>query len=324
MSSNNQKNVLTVEEWDVAAVKYFPPKPSNGGGKNIKFISSQLGKALHLNLPKMVQYGIADYVNKDTGVHDGKFKMSCKVNSPELVEKLNAFKEQLIDDAVKNSQAWFGGNKPISREIAEYNLKFALDYPKVGPNDKTPDTSKDPYFKLNISYYRDSGWDIQVFDQNRVRLFPSDEHDSPVDLVSKGSLVNLFIQCNTIWIVDGKWGPTFKVVQCMVYPQESVNYRDTCMIPGSEDFQNFPISYNSTANKVHEPVTPSPVPTPAPITVFQAIQTPAPVASTPAPAPVVVEPIPEPEPEPVAEEVATEEEAAPVVKKTVRKVVVKK
>ena len=324
MSSNNQKNVLTVEEWDVAAVKYFPPKPSNGGGKNIKFISSQLGKALHLNLPKMVQYGIADYVNKDTGVHDGKFKMSCKVNSPELVEKLNAFKEQLIDDAVKNSQAWFGGNKPISREIAEYNLKFALDYPKVGPNDKTPDTSKDPYFKLNISYYRDSGWDIQVFDQNRVRLFPSDEHDSPVDLVSKGSLVNLFIQCNTIWIVDGKWGPTFKVVQCMVYPQESVNYRDTCMIPGSEDFQNFPISYNSTANKVHEPVTPSPVPTPAPITVFQAIQTPAPVVSTPAPAPVVVEPIPEPEPEPVAEEVATEEEAAPVVKKTVRKVVVKK
>ena len=324
MSSNNQKNVLTVEEWDVAAVKYFPPKPSNGGGKNIKFISSQLGKALHLNLPKMVQYGIADYVNKDTGVHDGKFKMSCKVNSPELVEKLNAFKEQLIDDAVKNSQAWFGGNKPISREIAEYNLKFALDYPKVGPNDKTPDTSKDPYFKLNISYYRDSGWDIQVFDQNRLRLFPSDEHDSPIDLVTKGSLVNLFIQCNTIWIVDGKWGPTFKVVQCMVYPQESVNYRDTCMIPGSEDFQNFPISYNSTANKVHEPVTPSPVPTPAPITVFQAIQTPAPVASTPAPAPVVVEPIPEPEPEPVAEEVATEEEAAPVVKKTVRKVVVKK
>jgi len=324
MSSNNQKNVLTVEEWDVAAVKYFPPKPSNGGGKNIKFISSQLGKALHLNLPKMVQYGIADYVNKDTGVHDGKFKMSCKVNSPELVEKLNAFKEQLIDDAVKNSQAWFGGNKPISREIAEYNLKFALDYPKVGPNDKTPDTSKDPYFKLNISYYRDSGWDIQVFDQNRVRLFPSDEHDSPIDLVSKGSLVNLFIQCNTIWIVDGKWGPTFKVVQCMVYPQESVNYRDTCMIPGSEDFQNFPISYNSTANKVHEPVTPSPVPTPAPITVFQAIPTPAPVASIPAPAPVVVEPTPEPEPEPVAEEVAAEEEAAPVVKKTVRKVVVKK
>jgi hypothetical protein len=324
MSSNNQKNVLTVEEWDVAAVKYFPPKPSNGGGKNIKFISSQLGKALHLNLPKMVQYGIADYVNKDTGVHDGKFKMSCKVNSPELVEKLNAFKEQLIDDAVKNSQAWFGGNKPISREIAEYNLKFALDYPKVGPNDKTPDTSKDPYFKLNISYYRDSGWDIQVFDQNRVRLFPSDEHDSPVDLVSKGSLVNLFIQCNTIWIVDGKWGPTFKVVQCMVYPQESVNYRDTCMIPGSEDFQNFPLSYNPTANKVHEPVTPSPVPTPAPITVFQAIPTPAPVASTPAPAPVVVEPTPEPEPEPVAEEVAAEEEAAPVVKKTVRKVVVKK
>lgn len=322
--SSNQKNVLTVEEWDVSAVKYFPAKPSNGGGKNIKFISSQLGKALHLNLPKMVQYGIADYVNKDTGVHDGKFKMSCKVNSPELVEKLNAFKEQLIDDAVKNSQAWFGGNKPISREIAEYNLKFALDYPKVSPNDKTPDTSKDPYFKLNISYYRDSGWDIQVFDQNRLRLFPSDEHDSPVDLVTKGSLVNLFIQCNTIWIVDGKWGPTFKVVQCMVYPQESVNYRDTCMIPGSEDFQSFPLSYAPVANKVHEPITPPPTP------VVKEVAAPPPtpavvVKEVAAPPPAPVEVAPEPELQPtVTEEVAEEAEAAPVVKKTVRKVVVKK
>ena len=325
--SSNQKNVLTVEEWDVSAVKYFPAKPSNGGGKNIKFISSQLGKALHLNLPKMVQYGIADYVNKDTGVHDGKFKMSCKVNSPELVEKLNAFKEQLIDDAVKNSQAWFGGNKPISREIAEYNLKFALDYPKVGPNDKTPDTSKDPYFKLNISYYRDSGWDIQVFDQNRLRLFPSDEHDSPVDLVTKGSLVNLFIQCNTIWIVDGKWGPTFKVVQCMVYPQESVNYRDTCMIPGSEDFQSFPLSYAPVANKVHEPITPPPTPVvkevaappPVPAVVVKEVAVPPPV-----PVEVAVAPEPEPEPTVTEEAVAEEVEAAPVVKKTVRKVVVKK
>ena len=319
MSASNQKTVLSVEDWDVSAVKYFPPKPSNGGGKNIKFISSQLGKALHLNLPKMTQYGIADYVNKDTGVHDGKFKMSCKVNSPELVQKLNAFREQLIDDAVKNSQAWFGGNKPISREIAEYNLKFALDYPKVSPTDKTADTSKDPYFKLSVSYYRDSGWDIQVFDQNRVRLFPSEEHDSPIELVSKGSLVNLFIQCNTIWIVDGKWGPTFKVVQCMVYPQDNFNYRDTCMIGGgSEDFQKFPLSYQPIANKVHEPVSENP--------------SPVKVESVPVKVEVVPEKVvaakveikvsePEPEPESVTE---VEEEAAPVVKKTVRKVVVKK
>ena len=326
MSSNNQKTVLTVEEWDVAAVKYYPPKPSNGGGKNVRFYSTQLGKALHLNLPKMTQYGIADYVNKDTGVHDGKFKMSCKVSSPELVQKLNAFKDQLIDDAVKNSQAWFGGSKPISREIAEYNLKFALDFPKVSPNDKTPDTSKDPYFKLSVTYYRDSGWDIQVFDQNRVRLFPSDEHDSPIDLVQKGSLVNLFIQCSSIWIVDGKWGPTFKVVQCMVYPQESVNYRDTCMIPGSEDVQSFPLSYTPVANKVHEPITPPPTP------VVKEVATPPPApavvvkeVATPPPAPVEVVVAPEPEPQPtITEEVSEEAEAAPVVKKTVRKVVVKK
>jgi hypothetical protein len=318
MSASNQKMLLTVEDWDVSAVKYFPPKPSNGGGKNVKFISSQLGKGLYLNLPKMTQYGIADYVNKDTGVHDGKFKMSCKVNSPELVQKLNAFKEQLIDDAVKNSQAWFGGSKPISREIAEYNLKFALDYPKVSPTDKTADTSKDPYFKLSIPYYRDSGWDLQVFDPSRRRLFPSEEHDSPIDLVPKGATVNLFIQCNTIWIVDGKWGPTFKVVQCMVYPQDNMNYRDSCMIPGSDDYQSFPLSITPNTNKVHEP-TPDAIPDRTPAPVSKAPEPPV-VVEAPKPAPVPVSaaaPVAEPEPEPVAEE-----EAAPV-KKTVRKIVKK-
>ena len=312
MSASNQKTLLTVEDWDVSAVKYYPPKQSNGGGKNVKFISSQLGKGLYLNLPKMIQYGIADYVNKDTGVHDGKFKMSCKVSSPELVQKLNAFREQLIDDAVKNSQSWFGGSKPISREIAEYNLKFALDYPKVGPNDKTPDTSKDPYFKLSIPYYRDSGWDIQVFDPSRRRLFPNEDLESPIDLVPKGALVNLFIQCNTIWIVDGKWGPTFKVVQCMVYPQDSMNFRDNCMIPGSEDYQSStaipaPVQQQPASTKVQETVFDEiiPVSKPSPAVVEVA----APVVKTPEP--------PVSEPEPVAEE-----EAAPV-KKTVRKIVKK-
>jgi hypothetical protein len=318
MSASNQKILLTVEDWDVSAVKYFPPKPSNGGGKNVKFISSQLGKGLYLNLPKMTQYGIADYVNKDTGIHDGKFKMSCKVNSPELVQKLNDFKEQLIDDAVKNSQAWFGGSKPISREIAEYNLKFALDYPKVGPNDKTADTTKDPYFKLSIPYYRDSGWDLQVFDPSRRRLFPSEDVDSPIDLVPKGALVNLFIQCNTIWVVDGKWGPTFKVVQCMVYPQDNTNFRDSCMIPGNEDYQSFPLSISANSNKVHEPI-PAPTKAPAPVPQTPTVTEEEEEEEPPKP---VVAPTSVSTPAPVESEPVAEEEVAPV-KKTVRKIVKK-
>ena len=110
----------------------------------------------------------------------------------------------------------------------------------------------------------------------------------------------------------------------MVYPQESVNYRDTCMIPGSEDFQSFPLSYAPVANKVHEPITPPPVvkevaaPPPTPAVVVKEV-------AAPPPAPVEVAVAPEPEPQPtVTEEVAEEAEAAPVVKKTVRKVVVKK
>jgi hypothetical protein len=319
--------ILSVENWDVNAIKYFPPKPSNGGGKNVKFISTQLNKNLSINLPKTIQYGINDYLNKDTGVHDGKFKMSLKLTNQELVDKLLAFKEQLIDDAVKNSQSWFGGQKPILREIAEYNLKFALSYPSVSNTDKTPDTSKSPYFKLSVPYYRDSGWDVQIYDQNKQRLYPNhnDTDVSPIELVPSGAEVCAFIQCSSIWIVDGKWGPTFKLIQCLVYPKEEYNYRDTCMIPDDPNAPEtvFPIPYVTAPQP--------PAPTPAP--VQQQAPTPAPVQQqAPTPAPVQQQ-APTPTPEPVVEAAAAvaettvpeeeEEEEKPkkVVKKTIKKVV---
>ena len=319
--------ILSVENWDVNAIKYFPPKPSNGGGKNVKFISTQLNKNLSINLPKTVQYGINDYMNKDTGVHDGKFKMSLKLTNQELVDKLLAFKEQLIDDAVKNSQSWFGGGKPILREIAEYNLKFALSYPAVSNTDKTPDTSKSPYFKLSVPYYRDSGWDVLIFDQNKQRIYPNhnDTEVSPIELVPSGAEVCAFIQCSSIWIVDGKWGPTFKLIQCLVYPKEEYNYRDTCMIPDDPSVISepilqtvFPIPYATapiTNTKPSEPeiipqivVPPTPAPTP--------VQSPAPVpVQAPAPVPETVAETT------VPEEEEEEEKPKTVVKKTIKKVV---
>ena len=298
--------ILTVENWDVNAIKYFPPKPSNGGGKNVKFISTQLNKNLSINLPKTIQYGISDYFNKDTGVHDGKFKMSLKLTDQELVDKLLAFKEQLIDDAVKNSQSWFGGGKPILREIAEYNLKFALNYPAISATDKSPDTSKSPYFKVGIPYYKDSGWDVQVYDTNKQRLFPNNDNDlSPIELVPNGAEVCAFIQCSSIWIVDGKWGPTFKLIQCLVYPKEEYNYRDTCMIPDDP-------SVPQNVFSISEPVVVAKAPVQAPV------QAP-PVVVVKVPEPVVVPEVVEPIAETIIEE-EEEEKPKKVVKKTIKKV----
>ena len=300
--------ILTVENWDVNAIKYFPPKPSNGGGKNVKFISTQINKSLNINLPKMIQYGISDYFNKDTGVHDGKFKMSLKLTDLQFTEKLLAFREQLIDDAVKNSQSWFGGQKPILREIAEYNLKFSLTYPSISATDKSPDTSKSPYFKVGVPYYKDSGWDVQVYDTNKQRLFPNNDSDlSPIELVPSGAQVCAFIQCNSIWIVDGKWGPSFKLIQCMVYPKDEDNYRETCMIPDDP-------SVPQNVFSISEPVVVAKIPEPVVV-----VKAPEPVVVVKAPEPVVVPEVVEPIAETIIEE-EEEEKPKKVVKKTIKKV----
>ena len=297
--------ILSIEDWDVKALKFFPAKPSNGGGKNVNFISTQTSKPALINLPESVQYGINDYLNPNTQMRDGKFKMSMKIEDTTTIEKLSALKDVLIDAAVQNSQSWFG--KQMKRDIAEFNLKFPLDYPNISATDKTPDLSKAPYLKLSVPNFPDSGWDIQVYDENRVRLFPSDGVDSPVELLPKGSRVSTCVKCSSIWVVDGKWGVSLKLVQCMIYPHESFDYKSQCMIPS-------PMSAH-----IPEPAAPvvkAPVITkPEPVVIAE----PEPVVEEaepePVKAPVVIA---EPEPEPVVEEA---EPVAAVVKKTVKKII---
>ena len=71
-------------------------------------------RALSVSTPLMMTWGIADFVD-EKGEPDGKFSMSLNFPSTEystpqldlLLDKVKAFENQLLDDAVKNSESWF-------------------------------------------------------------------------------------------------------------------------------------------------------------------------------------------------------------------------
>lgn len=279
--------IISVDDWNVKALRMYPSKPGAKGGKTVNFTSTQTGKALHIHLPNMTHYGISDYVNPTTGEHDGKFKLSCKVSSKELVDKLWAFQDLLIKEAVANSMNWFG--KTLNEDVAKFNLKFPLEYPHMSKTDKTPDTTKDPYLKINVPNYSDSGWDFEIYNEDRVLLFPSDKYSDPIDLMASGSKAAYLIKCNSIWIVDGKWGVSFKLIQCVITPEEKFIVRNRCLIPTNSN--NVPQSHSDSDETEPETVK-APEPEPKPVKA------------------------PEPEPEPV--------EAPEPVKKTVGKKIIKK
>jgi hypothetical protein len=184
-------------------------------------------------------WGISDFTD-DKGESDGKFSMSLNFPNPEYVtnetnlalQKLKEFEEELLKDAVTNSEVWFG--KKQSREIVEYGFFPFLKYSK-NKETKAIDYSRPPSIRPKVPKYGED-WKVEIYDTKMNLLFPSASSGvSPIDLVPKQSNVASVIACGGIWIGGKGWGLTWKLIQCVVKPQIMENVFGKCHIQLSEN-----------------------------------------------------------------------------------------
>jgi hypothetical protein len=226
--------VLNIPEWDTSALRYMQPKISDRGAKTINMISTQSNRALHLSVPLMMTWGISDYVNEQ-GESDGKFSMTLNFPNAEytndatdtFLQKLKDFENQILDDAVKYSDAWFG--EELSREVVKHNFFPFLKYSKDKLTKKV-DTSKPPSLRARVPCYNGK-WDIEIYDTKADRIYPC-ENDSltPIDFVPKLSNVACVIQCGGLWFGGKGWGITWRVKQIVVKPREVVSIFGKCHV----------------------------------------------------------------------------------------------
>jgi hypothetical protein len=340
--------VLTIDEWSPASVKYMAPKINERGGKSISLVSKQTNRALCFSTPLMMTWGISDFVDSATGESDGKYTLSLNFPNDEyataatnkFLEKLKAFENQIIDDAVAHSEVWWG--QEMSREIVKFNFFSFLKYSKNKDTKKT-DFTKPPSIRAKVPHY-DNKWAVEIYDTKSNLIFPCDnEHVTPMDLIPKLSSVACVLQCGGLWIGGKGWGLTWKLIQCVVKPKEVVSVYGKCHIQLSpeekETIDSQQINEDvADENSVSDYIAPNVVAVP------KAIAAPAPVVNTHvedsdgedndsavAPAPVAPAPMKKivkkvseiaatPPPAPVTEPVA--ETAAPTIvkKKVVKKV----
>jgi hypothetical protein len=215
------------------------PKVNEKGGKSIMLISDQTKRALHLNTPLLMTWGIADFCD-DQGNSDGKYKMSLNFPNPEyktkdsdeFLKKMIEFQEQILDDAVNNSELWWG--EKMSRELVKHTFFPFLKYPKDKTTKKV-DLSRPPSMSVKVPCYDDK-WDVELYDTKYNQIFPSDDSAlTPVDFVPKLSKVASTIQCTGVWIGGKGWGLTWKLIQAVVKPKESEDIRGKCQIKLSDD-----------------------------------------------------------------------------------------
>lgn len=338
MSSFAKPVVVTIPEWNPSAIKYMAPKINDRGGKSISIISKQTNRSLHISTPLMMTWGIADFVD-EKGDSDGKYSMSLNFPNEEykskatdeFLTKLKDFENQLLDDAVVNSELWWG--EEMSREVAKHTFFPFIKYTK-NKDTKKIDPTKPPSIRAKVPNYNGK-WGVEIYDTKSNLLFPCEiENLTPIDFVPKMSNVACVLQCGGIWIGGKGWGLTWKLIQCVVKPREVVSVYGKCHIQLSvedqETIETQEIVEDAQEEDVVEPtVSKATVNKPAPIQTqvedSDDEELPAPVVA----APVVEEDLP-PKPvkkiikKPVVEEAQVEvavQEAEPVI---VKKKIVKK
>jgi len=233
--------VLSANEWNPSAIRYAPPKISDRGAKTINIISSQNGRWLNVSTPLMMTWGVADFVDEKTGESDGKFSMTLNfpnaeysnASTNEFLAKVKSFENQILDDAVKYSEVWFG--EEMSREVAKHTFFPVLKYPKDKTTKKS-DLTKAPSMRVKVPNYNNK-WNIEIYDTKNARIFPNESSDcvTPMDLIPSKSKVACIIQCSGLWFGGKGWGVTWKLSQCVVKPQEVLSVFGKCHIQLSND-----------------------------------------------------------------------------------------
>ena len=318
--------VLTVNDWVPSQIKYMQPKVNDRGGKSINMVSKQTNRSLHISTPLMMTWGIADFVD-EKGESDGKFSMSLNFPNSEystkatndFLQKLKDFENQILDDAVTNSELWWG--EEMSREVAKHTFFPFLKYSK-NKDTKKIDLSKPPSIRAKVPNYNGK-WGVEIYDTQSNLLFPCENQNvTPLDFVPKQSNVACVLQCGGIWIGGKGWGLTWKLIQCIVKPREVVSVYGKCQIKLSDE-EKTTIEKQELKDDVDLESEPE--------TVFQKQAPPSTeVADSDneeeaAPTPVVEEPKPvvkkvvKKAPEPEAAAVTAEPAGEPVKKKIVKK-----
>ena len=248
--------VLNSAEWETSNIRYMQPKVNDRGGKSISIISTQTNRGLSISTPLMMTWGISDFVD-DKGESDGKFSMSLNFPNDDyktdgtdaFLVKLKDFENQILDDAVKYSDAWFNEGEDLSREVVKHNFFPFLKYSKDKLTKKI-DTSKSPSIRAKVPCYNGK-WNLEIYDTQQNRIFPSDnENLTPMDFVPKLSNVACVLQCGGLWFGGKGWGLTWRVIQVVVKPREVVSVFGKCHISLSlEDQAALETSSNAEATE---------------------------------------------------------------------------
>lgn len=161
--------------------------------------------------PLETPFGISTYDKSSPPKHSVDLKLrgfDDPVNHPKnatLFKALSALDDFMLEQAEKNAVAWFKGPKSraVLTELYTPMVRFALD--KEGNRKPYPPTIK-ASLRKNRS---DDKFDVELYDEKLSPLT-----NIPLeDVVVKGSILTVIIECTSVWFAGAKFGLSWKATQ---------------------------------------------------------------------------------------------------------------
>ena len=210
-------SITYIRNFDVSKVEYGEPKLLDSGMKAVPMS--------HNNSPIIIQtpqcylpYGINTYTNDSNIIESYEVNLSFKdMNERETLkmfyDKMTDLDKKNITQTLRNSQQF------LKMKNTTQDVVNALYTPVVKhPKDKNTGEIIDKYpptFKIKIPS-KSGKPTCEIYDENKLLI------DNINDLHTKGAKVIAIIQCSGLWIINGKLGCSWKLVQMQIFTNPKI------------------------------------------------------------------------------------------------------
>ena len=218
-------------------IAYTKVKVNPNGRKSVGILNKTAKSGLLIQTPLMKTWGVNEYPDEKGGASSYDFVLQYPIdelNNPDCVEflkNMQALEQKIKDDAIENCKEWLNKSK-ASPDAIDALWSPMLKYPKDKDTGE-PDYSRKPTLKIKIPYWEDS-FNVELYDEKEQSIFPNDNGITISELITKGSHIATLIQCGGIWIANGKFGVTWRLVQAVVKPRESLRGKCHIKLSSSE------------------------------------------------------------------------------------------
>merc|ERR1712014_442728 len=96
------------------------------------------------------------------------------------------------------------------------------------------DYDKAPALRVKIPFW-EGKFNVEIYDDQQNPLYQNNEGIMPPELITKASNIATVIECGGIWFANGKFGVTWRLIQAVVKPRDTLKGKCFIKLSSAEE-----------------------------------------------------------------------------------------